>query len=88
MTQLLPYCEELLPVLLKKKDIFFVEEAVEQGSIAHMTGNLLLQNGYQGNFFVRAVPNRFLAQASVDEIFEELGWTPQMLAAWVEESIG
>lgn len=54
MTQLLPYCEELLPVLLKKKDIFFVEEAVEQGSIAQMTGNLLLQNGYQGNFFVRA----------------------------------
>lgn len=53
-----------------------------------MTGNLLLQNGYQGKFFVRAVPNRFLAQASVDEIFEELGWTPQMLAAWVEESIG
>ena len=88
MTQLLPYCEELLPVLLKKKDIFFVEEAVEQGSIAQMTGNLLLQNGYQGNFFVRAVPNRFLAQASVDEIFEELGWTPQTLAAWVEESIG
>ena len=70
------------------KSIFFVEEAIEQGSISQMTGNLLLQNGYQGKFFVRAVPNRFLAQASVDEIFEELGWTPQMLAAWVEESIG
>ncbi len=88
LTQLLPYCEELLPMFLKKKSIFFVEEAIEQGSISQMTGNLLLQNGYQGQFFVRAVPNRFLAQASVDEIFEELGWTPQMLAAWVEESIG
>ena len=88
LTQLLPYCEELLPMFLKKKSIFFVEEAIEQGSISQMTGNLLLQNGYQGKFFVRAVPNRFLAQASVDEIFEELGWTPQMLAAWVEESIG
>ena len=81
LTQLLPYCEELLPMFLKKKSIFFVEEAIEQGSISQMTGNLLLQNGYQGKFFVRAVPNRFLAQASVDEIFEELGWTPQMLAA-------
>lgn len=88
LTQLLPYCEELLPMFLKKKSIFFVEEAIEQGSISQMTGNLLLQNGYQGKFFVRAVPNRFLAQASVDEIFEELGWIPQMLAAWVEESIG
>ena len=88
LRQLLPYCEELLPMFLKKKSIFFVEEAIEQGSISQMTGNLLLQNGYQGKFFVRAVPNRFLAQASVDEIFEELGWTPQMLAAWVEESIG
>ena len=88
LTQLLPYCEELLPMFLKKKSIFFVEEAIEQGSISQMTGNLLLQNGYQGKFFVRAVPNRFLAQASVDEIFEDLGWTPQMLAAWVEESIG
>lgn len=88
LTQLLPYCEELLPMFLKKKSIFFVEEAIEQGSISQMTGNLLLQNGYQGKFFVRAVPNRFLAQASVNEIFEELGWTPQMLAAWVEESIG
>lgn len=88
LTQLLPYCEELLPMFLKKKSIFFVEEAIEQGSISQMTGNLLLQNGYQGKFFVRAVPNRFLAQASVDEIFEELGWTPQMLADWVEESIG
>ena len=88
LTQLLPYCEELLPMFLKKKSIFFVEEAIEQGSISQMTGNLLLQNGYQGQFFVRAVPNRFLAQASVDEIFEELGWTPQMLADWVEESIG
>ena len=88
LTQLLPYCEELLPMFLKKKSIFFVEEAIEQGSISQLTGNLLLQNGYQGKFFVRAVPNRFLAQASVDEIFEELGWTPQMLAAWVEESIG
>ena len=88
LTQLLPYCEELLPMFLKKKSIFFVEEAIEQGSISQMTGNLLLQNGYQGQFFVRAVPNRFLAQASVDEIFEEFGWTPQILAAWVEESIG
>ena len=88
LTQMLPYCEELLPMFLKKKSIFFVEEAIEQGSISQMTGNLLLQNGYQGQFFVRAVPNRFLAQASVDEIFEELGWTPQMLADWVEESIG
>lgn len=87
LTQLLPYCEELLPMLLKKKSIFFVEESSEQGSIAQMTGNLLLKNGYQGRYFVRAIPNRFLAQASVDEIFEELGWTPQQLAAWVEEAI-
>ena len=72
---------------LKKKSIFFVEESSEQGSIAQMTGNLLLKNGYQGRYFVRAIPNRFLAQASVDEIFEELGWTPQQLAAWVEEAI-
>ena len=38
LTQLLPYCEELLPMFLKKKSIFFVEEAIEQGSISQMTG--------------------------------------------------
>lgn len=88
LTQLIPQSEELLPLLMKKKKIFFIEEAIEQGSISQMMGCLLLQKGFQGRFFVRAVPNRFLEHASVDEIFEELGWTPQALADWIQESIG
>ena len=86
LTQLLPYCEELVPLMMEKKKIFWVEEAVEQGSIAQMTGNFLLQYGYRGQFFLRTVPNAFLPQASVDEIFEELGWTPDAIADWVEKS--
>ncbi len=86
LTQLLPYCEELIPLMMEKKKIFWVEEAVEQGSIAQMTGNFLLQYGYRGQFFLRTVPNAFLPQASVDEIFEELGWTPDAIADWVEKS--
>ena len=86
LTQLLPYCEELIPLMLKKKKIFWVEEAIEQGSIAQMTGNFLLQHGYHGSFFLRTVPNTFLSQASVDEIFEELGWTPYAISDWVEKS--
>ena len=86
LTQLLPYCEELIPLMLEKKKIFWVEETVEQGSIAQMTGNFLLQHGYRGDFFYRTAPNAFLPQASVDEIFEELGWTPDAISDWVEKS--
>ena len=88
LTQLIPYCQELIPILRSKKAIFFVEEAQEQGSIAQMTGNLLLQHGYEGSYQIRAVPNRFLAHASVEELWEEMGWTPQAIACWVEESVG
>ena len=49
--------------------------------------DLLLQNNFGGKFRTRTVPDRFLAHASVDEIFDDLGLTGEKLAEWIGEEL-
>ena len=85
LTQLLPLPQGVLEQLMQAEHIFFAEEAVAQGSVSRMVGDLMVHQGYKGQYETRTVPDRFLAQASVDEIFEDLGLTAEQLAQWVEE---
>lgn len=88
LTQLVPYHEDILPLLMEKGHVFFVEEAVEFGSISQITGSRLMQKGYTGHYHTRTIPNQFLAHATVGEIFEDLGFTCEKIAQWVKETVG
>ena len=72
---------------LQADAVFFAEEVVAQGSIGRMVADQLLQNNFGGKFRTRTVPDRFLAHASVDEIFDDLGLTGEKLAEWIGEEL-
>jgi len=87
LTQLLPFPQDLMNRFLQADAVFFAEEVVAQGSIGRMVADLLLQNNFGGKFRTRTVPDRFLAHASVDEIFDDLGLTGEKLAEWIGEEL-
>lgn len=60
-----PLPKGFIEALKEKKDVYFFEEGIQEGSIAQKTGAELLKAGYKGKFKSYCV-NGFVKQASVE----------------------
>lgn len=65
LNQITPLSPAAIESVLQAKSIFFFEEGIESGGIGETFGARLLQNGYHGAYSLTAVPNEFVAHASV-----------------------
>lgn len=66
-----PFPEEVLSVLLEKKEVFFFEEGIRSGGIGERVGFMLLEKGFKGKYKLTAVDDRFVGQATVTELLKE-----------------
>lgn len=73
---------------LKMKNIFFFEEAIKNGSVSEKLGSGLIEHGYKGNYFVTAVDDEFVHQASVESQLKKYGLDTESIVKKVSESIG
>ena len=53
--------------------VYFAEEGIGEGGLGEHFAMLLLKNGYQGRFVLRAFPNQFIPHAQQDAILKTYG---------------
>ena len=55
---------EAVKTALSAKHIFFFEEGIRAGGIGERFGDLLLENGFKGQYTLTAVPDEFVIHAT------------------------
>lgn len=65
LNRIIPLDAEAVKTALSAKRIFFFEEGIRAGGIGERFGELLLENGYKGQYTLTAVPDEFVEHASV-----------------------
>ncbi len=65
LNRIIPLDIAAVQSVLSAKQIFFFEEGIRSGGIGERFGELLLENGFKGTYTLTAVPDEFVAHASV-----------------------
>lgn len=73
LNQIKPIADAVYDILLDKKQIYFFEEGIKSGGIGEKLGSTLLEKGYCGKYRIKAIEDKFVEQASVDELLEIYG---------------
>lgn len=73
LNQIKPIPLDLFDIVKNKKKIFFFEEGIKSGGIAEKFGCCLIESAYKGNYYVTAIEDRFVQQASTDELLKIYG---------------
>ncbi len=83
LTKITPVPEESITIAKEYKHVLFVEEGIQNGSVAEHFHTLLTQRGYQGSYAVQAVDNRFVPQASIPSAVKSLGLDSDSIVEYV-----
>ena len=73
LNQIKPTPSVALEKLLDKKDIFFFEEGQKNGSVGERIAFELLEKSYNGAFSLTAIDNKFVEQATVEQLLNTYG---------------
>ena len=68
LNQIKPLPAVALDKLIPKKKIYFFEEGQKNGSVGERVAFELLEKGYKGAFSLTAIENRFVEQATVEQL--------------------
>ncbi len=68
LNQIKPLPAGVLDILNKKKKIYFFEEGQKNGSVGERLAFELLETGYKGYYSLTAINNKFVEQASIDQL--------------------
>lgn len=87
LTRVAPIDSQALLLAAGYDRIFFAEEGIESGGIAeHFLAGLVSQ-GFRGQYFLRAVHDRFVPQATVARQLQMLGLDRESLCEWLLENV-
>ena len=73
LNQIKPFPTVAVNKLLGKEKIYFFEEGQKNGSIGEKLASELLERGYTGRFSLTAIDNKFVEQATVNELLSAYG---------------
>lgn len=73
LNRIKPVADEVIRILLSKKEIYFFEEGIKSGGVGEKLGSTLLEMGYCGKYRIKAIENKFVEQASVNELLKAYG---------------
>ena len=79
--------EEIIKLLSRYKNVFFIEECVERGSISELFGYELSKHGFNGKYYSRTLGNRFIEHQTIDEALEESKLDSKNIYNFVKETI-
>ncbi len=65
--------------------VFFFEEGVQRGGIGEHFSSLLLQRGFKGEFYLRAITEPFIEHAPMFRSLEKLGLNGEAMEQWIRE---
>lgn len=85
LNKIKPIPSDSVNAALKCKTVIFVEESVKSGSVGEQFASLLLESGFYGRFYHKAVNDGFIEQGTVDEQFEKYGLDSESLKKYISE---
>lgn len=80
-----PIDEEIIDMLLKCSKVFFFEEGLRSGGVSEKVALKLLEKGYTGSYSLTAVDDRFVVQASINELLKMYKMDAESIAEKVRE---
>ncbi len=86
LNQIKPIADGVYDILLGKKQIYFFEEGIKSGGIGEKLAGALLEKGYCGKYRIRAIEDKFVEQAGVDELLEIYGLDCDAMIKFTGES--
>lgn len=82
LTKIFPIARDIIREIKDYRHIVFFEEAERQGGISAKFGDLLMEEGYTGDYS-RVTADGFIKQASVKSVLSKLGLTSDKMADYV-----
>ena len=82
LTKIFPIARDIIREIKDYRYIVFFEEAERQGGISEKFGDLLMEEGYTGDYS-RVTADGFIKQASVKSALSKLGLTSDKMADYV-----
>lgn len=80
-----PIPEGVIDLLLGRKRVFFFEEGQKSGGVAERLGVTLLEKGYMGKYTITAVEDKFVEQASINELLSKYGLNKEAMIKKISE---
>ncbi len=71
LNKIKPLPKQVTEILSEKKHVFFFEEGIRSGSVGERVGSRLLEKGFGGTYRLTAVDDKFVSQATVEELLKE-----------------
>ena len=71
LNRIKPIPEDVIDICKCFDNVYFFEEALKSGGIGEKLAFELLSRGYKGNYRLTAVEDKFVGQATIDELLEE-----------------
>ncbi len=71
LNRIYPISEDTIRKLLKFQKILLIEECYQTGGVGSYLGNLLLNNGYKGQYRAVGIENQFMKSGKVDDLLKE-----------------
>lgn len=87
LTQVAPLPKEAISFALNYKKVFFAEEGVKIGGIGEQLSSALLENGFKGEFHIRAIDNQFVPHGDVDSLLSDLGLDEGSLEKFITQEM-
>ncbi|MEG1779318.1 MAG: transketolase C-terminal domain-containing protein, partial [Oscillospiraceae bacterium] len=80
LNKIYPICNELFEQIKGYENILFIEEGIKKGSIAEYVAAELLQRKFNGKFKIKAIDNKFVPQASIEQALISVGLDANSIA--------
>lgn len=80
-----PIDEEIIDMLLRCSKVYFFEEGLKSGGVGEKVALKLLEKGYTGSYSLTAVDDRFVVQASINELLKMYKMDAESIAEKVRE---
>ncbi len=86
LNQIKPLPQPALDMMQHAEKLFFFEEGLRTGSVGEKAALTLLENGYNGAFSLTAVPDTFVAQATVAQQLQKYQLDAAGMCAVIREA--
>jgi len=86
LTRIWPLEAEAVEIAGGFDRVFFLEEGIRWGGIGEHFALALMERGYRGRVFIRAIDNRFVSQGTVEEQLEMVGLNATAIVKMVIDS--
>lgn len=87
LNQIKPLPKAAIELIYNKKNVFFFEEGQKSAGVAEKLGSVLIEKGYKGSYHITAVEDKFVEQASINELLSSYSLDKNAMINKITESL-